>query len=225
MFTKRKLEKFIDKSEENNPIDKNVLLEAKKVAGVNNKTKEDIPKNKKRKMAILVATSCVIIIVSVGLLIGLLPQTPSAPPKIYYSYQESQVYPYESAEKYALDTKKQFEYFNNFENCEENVAIYKDKEKDVLLQQRILLLNTYEVIKMYVELENNYVFDFLGQYDNLENQTIINNRVVEYKTTFDDNSYLYVTIAKFEMNNKVYRVQLDFEQELSWFKILEDFIK
>ena len=50
-------------------------------------------------------------------------------------------------------------YFKNYQNIDEVVTIYKDGEKDVLLSQDVILLDTYEQIKLFVELKGNYILN------------------------------------------------------------------
>lgn len=45
------------------------------------------------------------------------------------------------------------QYFKGYQNVFDSVLIYKNNDKDVLLEQNVILLDTYERIKLNVELE------------------------------------------------------------------------
>ena len=97
-------------------------------------------------------------------------------------------------------------YLKNYQNIDEVIKIYKEGEKDVLLSQDVILLDTYEQIKLFVELKDNYIFEFLSKYESLSSEIIINGVKI----------YLYKTFTKFIYQGHVYRICFDLEGETDW---------
>lgn len=108
------------------------------------------------------------------------------------------------------------QYFKGYQNVFDTVLIYKNNDKDVLLEQNVILLDTYERIKLNVELEKNYIFDFLTDFDWLENKFSVNDIQISYNTTFDEELYLYKTFTKFNYKGYVYKVYFEMEGEIDW---------
>ena len=159
-----------------------------------------------------------LIIISFGIFLGITLSKPNNPlePPIHYSYSEDNIYKYVSVEQYNEDKNMNILYFKNYQNIEERVKIYKDGDKDVLLSQEIILLDTYERIELNVELKNNYIFDFLKDFDLLENTVSLKSLQIYFNTTFDESLFLYITLAKFSYNGNVYKVYFEMEGETDW---------
>lgn len=107
-------------------------------------------------------------------------------------------------------------YLKNYQNIDEVIKIYKEGEKDVLLSQDVILLDTYEQIKLFVELKDNYIFEFLSNYESLSSEIIINSVKINYNTKFDEEIYLYKSFTKFSYKGHVYRICFDLEGETDW---------
>lgn len=107
-------------------------------------------------------------------------------------------------------------YFKNYQCVDEVVTIYTDNGSDVLLSQDVILLDTYEQIKLFVELKGNYIFKFFSNYESLSNEIVINGVKINYDTKFDEELYLYKTFTKFIYQGHVYRICFDLEGETDW---------
>lgn len=227
MFTKRKLAKLMENKNDNKQeINYKVLDKAKEETGWNDACEVKVIDNRKQKLIITAAISCMVILIALGIFFGIALSNKPNPldPLIYYSYNEDNIYKYESVEKYNKDKNRNILYFDNYQNINEVVKVYTDKRQDVLLRQEILLMDTYEHIELIVELQNNYVFDFLTDYDKLKNKTKINGVQISYTTTFSEEIYLYKTLAKFSYKGNVYRAYFEMEGEKDWQEELSELL-
>lgn len=219
MFTKRKLAKLMEKQDDNKQeINYEILHKAKEETLWNDACEVKAVDNKKQQLIITATICCLLIIISFGIFLGITLSKPNNPlePPIHYSYSEDNIYKYVSVEQYNEDKNMNILYFKNYQNIEERVKIYKDGDKDVLLSQEIILLDTYERIELNVELKNNYIFDFLKDFDLLENTVSLKSLQIYFNTTFDESLFLYITLAKFSYNGNVYKVYFEMEGETDW---------
>ncbi len=219
MFTKRKLAKLMEKQDDNKQeINYEILHKAKEETHWNAACEVKVVDTRKQQLIITATICCLLIIISFGIFLGITLSKPNNPlePPIHYSYSENNIYKYGSVEKYNEDRNLDLLYFKNYKNIEERVKIYKDGEKDVLLSQDVILLDTYEQIKLFVELKGNYIFKFLSNYESLSSEIIINGVKINYDTKFDEELYLYKTFTKFIYQGHVYRICFDLEGETDW---------
>lgn len=219
MFTKRKLAKLMEKQEDNNKqeINYEILQKAKEETHWNDVGEVRVIDNRKQKIILTTVISCLLILISIGIYLGLTLSKPKNPLDlpIFYSYDEDNIYMYESVEKYMADKNVNLLYFKNYQIEAERVKIYKDVDKDVLLSQEIIL-DTYERIELNVELKNNYIFDFLTEFDLLKNKYLVNDVQINFNTTFDEEVYAYRTLAKFKYKDYVYKIYFEMEEETDW---------
>jgi len=83
---------------------------------------------------------------------------------------------------------------------------------------------TYEEIKMYIELQGGYIFDFLDRFENLEQKLEIKGTVVNYDTFFDEEQYLFCTRTSFEIGGFNYKVEFFLEDQEQWCSYLEEIL-
>lgn len=219
MFTKRKLAKLIEKQDDNKQeINYEILHKAKEETHWNDACEVKAVDNRKQQLIITATICCLLILISLGIFLGITLSKPNNPlePPIHYSYSEDNVYKYVSVEKYNEDKNINILYFKNYQDVDEVVTIYTDNGSDVLLSQDVILLDTYEQIKLFVELKDNYIFEFLSNYESLSSEIIINGVKINYNTKFDEELYLYKTFTKFIYQGHVYRICFDLEGETDW---------
>ncbi len=182
------------------------------------------------KILLMIVASIVFVLAVIGISLGIiLPKQSHDPlslPNIkFYQYNSENMLLYDSIEEYVVDKKVQFEYFTNLSQIKEKAKIYLDGTKDVLINQHITFIDTLETITLYVELKDNYMFDFLFEYDKLENTIVLNNTEINYSTNYNQLTYSYVTHAKFKYKDKIYRVSFDLIEEDGWKTYLQQLIK
>ncbi len=219
MFTKRKLAKLMEKQDDNKQeINYEILHKAKEETHWNDACEVKAVDNRKQQLIITATICCLLIIISFGIFLGITLSKPNNPlePPIHYSYSEDNIYKYVSVEQYNEDKNLDLLRFKNYQNIDEAVTIYTDNGSDVLLEQDLILLDTYEQIKLFVELKNNYIFEFLSNYEALSSEIVINGVKINYDTKFDEEIYLYKTFTKFSYKNHVYRICFDLEGETDW---------
>lgn len=219
MFTKRKLAKLMEKQDDNKQeINYEILHKAKEETHWNDACEVKAVDNRKQQLIITATICCLLIIISFGIFLGITLSKPnnSLEPPIHYSYSEDNIYKYVSVEQYNEDKNLDLLRFKNYQNIDEAVTIYTDNGSDVLLEQDLILLDTYEQIKLFVELKNNYIFEFLSNYEALSSEIVINGVKINYDTKFDEEIYLYKTFTKFSYKNHVYRICFDLEGETDW---------
>lgn len=219
MFTKRKLAKLMEKQDDNKQeINYEILHKAKEETHWNDACEVKAVDNRKQQLIITATICCLLILISLGIFLGITLSKPNNPlePPIHYSYSEDNVYKYISVEKYNEDNNLDLLYLKNYQNIDEVIKIYKEGEKDVLLSQDVILLDTYEQIKLFVELKDNYIFEFLSNYESLSSEIIINGVKINYNTKFDEEIYLYKSFTKFSYKGHVYRICFDLEGETDW---------
>ncbi len=219
MFTKRKLAKLIEKQDDNKQeINYEILHKAKEETHWNDACEVKAVDNRKQQLIITATICCLLILISLGIFLGITLSKPNNPlePPIHYSYSEDNDYKYVSVEKYNEDKNINILYFKNYQDVDEVVTIYTDNGSDVLLSQDVILLDTYEQIKLFVELKDNYIFEFLSNYESLSSEIIINGVKINYNTKFDEEIYLYKTFTKFIYQGHVYRICFDLEGETDW---------
>ena len=143
----------------------------------------------------------------------------------FYQYNEDDVILYESINQFVDNNDIAFEYFKDFNNCEEEVKVYLDNNNAILINQHIFNSESLETIILYVELEDNYMYDFLYKYEELNEKITINNIEIDYKFKYEESTYSYVTHAKFKYKDKIYRVSFDLIEEDGWKTYLQQLIK
>ncbi len=227
MIRNKKVKKSIEKTHNIPPINYEVLEEAKKRANWKN---SDVVKVKDSRKLKLIYMSCamlfVTIIVATTLGIVYLTNNDSTKgPPTCYAYSEDKIYGYESIEKYKIDKKLDILYFHDYNNIEEAARVYTDKGKDVVICQDLLLLDNYETIKLYIELANNYIFDFLSEFEKLTQSTNIGGIDIKYNTKFDEDLYLYKTYLKFNYKGYTYKISCELLEENDWKEHIEKLLK
>ena len=95
-------------------------------------------------------------------------------------------------------------------------VIYTNNDKDVLLEQNVILLDTYERIKLNVELEKKLYIWFFNRFRLVGKQIFVNDIQISYNTTFDEELYLYKTFTKFNYKGYVCKVYFEMEEETDW---------
>ena len=191
MFTKRKLAKLMEKQDDNKQeINYEILHKAKEETHWNDACEVKVVDNRKQQLIITATICCLLILISLGIFLGITLSKPNNPLDLLY--------------------------LKNYQNIDEVIKIYKEGEKDVLLSQDVILLDTYEQIKLFVELKDNYIFEFLSKYESLSSEIIINGVKINYDTKFDEEIYLYKTFTKFIYQGHVYRICFDLEGETDW---------
>lgn len=231
MQRKDKLAKLLEKSNVSQPINYEVLEKAKRNTNWDQMTNDGRIKNLwQNKILLMVVASIVFVLAVIGISLGIiLPKQSKDPlslPNIkFYQYNSDDMLLYGSIEEYVVDKKVQFEYFTNLSQIKEKAKIYLDGTKDVLINQHITFIDTLETITLYVELEDNYIFDFLYEYNDLNQKITINNIEIDYKFTYEESTYSYITHAKFKYKDKIYRVSFDLIEEDGWKTYLQQLIK
>ncbi len=230
MQRKDKLAKLLEKSSVSQPINYEVLEKAKKNTNWDQITNDGRIKNLwQNKILLMIVASIVFVLAVIGISLGIiLPKqnNPELLPNIkFYQYNEDDVILYESINQFIDNNNIEFEYFKDFINCEEEVKVYLDGEENILINQHIFNLETLDTIILYIELENNYIFDFLDKYDKLENKVKLNGIDVDFSTNYNESTYSYITHAKFKYKDKIYRVSFDLIEEDGWKTYLQQLIK
>ena len=118
-------------------------------------------------------------------------------------------------------------YFD-FIDAEERCIVYEDEEneknKDVLFRQRIVLLATLEQIDMYIELQDNYIFDCLDMFVDLNSEIELAGVLVKYNTFFDEEQVLYCTRTSLEIDGFTYKIEFLLENEEQWITYLSQIL-
>lgn len=230
MQRKDKLAKLLEKSSVSQPINYEVLEKAKRNTNWDQMTNDGRIKNLwQNKILLMIVASIVFVLAVIGISLGIiLPKqnNPELLPNIkFYQYNEDDVILYESINQFVDNNDIAFEYFKDFNNCEEDVKVYLDNNNKVLVNQHIFNPESLETIILYVELKENYMYDFLFEYDKLENTIVLNNTEINYSTNYNELTYSYVTHAKFKYKDKIYRVSFDLIEEDGWKTYLQQLIK
>ncbi len=230
MQRKDKLAKLLEKSSVSQPINYEVLEKAKSNTNWDQMTNDGRIKNLwQNKILLMIVASIVFVLAVIGISLGIiLPKQSNSPllPDIkFYHYNAENIEAYDSMNIYIENKNIEFIYFDNIVGCEEKVDIYIDKNIDILLRQHIFNIDTLETITLYVELKYNYMFNFLSEYDKLENTIVLNNTEINYSTNYNQLTYSYVTHAKFKYKDKIYRVSFDLIEEDGWKTYLQQLIK
>ncbi len=230
MQRKDKLAKLLEKSNVSQPINYEVLEKAKRNTNWDQMTNDGRIKNLwQNKILLMIVASIVFVLAVIGISLGIiLPKqnNPELLPNIkFYQYNEDDVILYESINQFVDNNDFAFEYFKDFNNCEEEVKVYLDNNNKVLVNQHIFNPESLETIILYVELKENYMYDFLFEYDKLENTIVLNNTEINYSTNYNQLTYSYVTHAKFKYKDKIYRVSFDLIEEDGWKTYLQQLIK
>ncbi len=231
MQRKDKLAKLLEKSSVSQPINYEVLEKAKSNTNWDQMTNDGRIKNLwQNKILLMIVASIVFVLAVIGISLGIiLPRQSNDPlslPNIkFYQYNSDNMLLYDSIEDYIADKKVQFEYFTNLSQIKEKAKIYLDGTEDVLINQHVTFTDTLETITLYVELKDNYMYDFLFEYDKLENTIVLNNTEINYSTNYNQLTYSYVTHAKFKYKDKIYRVSFDLIEEDGWKTYLQQLIK
>ncbi len=230
MQRKDKLAKLLEKSSVSQPINYEVLEKAKRNTNWDQMTNDGRIKNLwQNKILLMIVASIVFVLAVIGISLGIiLPKqnNPELLPNIkFYQYNEDDVILYESINQFVDNNDIAFEYFKDFNNCEEEVKVYLDNNNKVLVNQHIFNPESLETIILYVELKENYMYDFLFEYDKLENTIVLNNTEINYSTNYNQLTYSYVTHAKFKYKDKIYRVSFDLIKEDGWKTYLQQLIK
>ncbi len=230
MQRKDKLAKLLEKSSVSQPINYEVLEKAKRNTNWDQMTNDGRIKNLwQNKILLMIVASIVFVLAVIGISLGIiLPKqnNPELLPNIkFYQYNEDDVILYESINQFVDNNDIAFEYFKDFNNCEEDVKVYLDNNNKVLVNQHIFNPESLETIILYVELKENYMYDFLFEYDKLENTIVLNNTEINYSTNYNQLTYSYVTHAKFKYKDKIYRVSFDLIEEDGWKTYLQQLIK
>lgn len=226
MIRNKKLKKSIEKNH-NIPINYEVLENAKKRANWKNSDVVQVKDTRKLK---LIYMSCAMLFVTIIIattlgIVYLTNNDSTNDPPIYYAYSEDKIYGYDSIEKYTKDKNLELLYFNDYNNIEEAARVYTDKGKDVVICQDLLLLDNYETIKLYIELADNYIFDFLSEFDKLTQNTKIGGIDIKYNTKYDEDLYLYRTYLKFNYKGYNYSISCDLLEENDWIQLIEKLLK
>ena len=230
MQRKDKLAKLLEKSSVSQPINYEVLEKAKRNTNWDQMTNDGRIKNLwQNKILLMIVASIVFVLAVIGISLGIiLPKqnNPELLPNIkFYQYNEDDVILYESINQFVDNNDIAFEYFKDFNNCEEDVKVYLDNNNKVLVNQHIFNPESLETMILYVELKENYMYDFLFEYDKLENTIVLNNTEINYSTNYNQLTYSYVTHAKFKYKDKIYRVSFDLIEEDGWKTYLQQLIK
>lgn len=230
MQRKDKLAKLMEKNDVPVEIDYDVLERAKEETDWNLITKDGRVKNlRQNRLIFLIAASMIFVLAVIGISLGLIFHNKSSnsllPEIKYYHYNTDNTDFYKSIEEYISQNDVQFQYLNVLNEFKEKVTVYLDENKDVLIRQHIFNEETLESVILYVELQENYIFDFLDEYDNFTEKIIINNVEVDYKFRYEESTYSYLTHAQFKYKDKVYRVSFDLIEEDAWINYLQQLIK
>ncbi len=231
MQRKDKLAKLLEKSSVSQPINYEVLEKAKRNTNWDQMTNDGRIKNLwQNKILLMIIASIVFVMAVIGISLGIiLPKhssNSSLLPNIkFYQYNEDDVILYESINQFVDNNDIAFEYFKDFNNCEEEVKVYLDNNNAILINQHIFNSESLETIILYVELEDNYMYDFLYKYEELNEKITINNIEIDYKFKYEESTYSYVTHAKFKYKDKIYRVSFDLIEEDGWKTYLQQLIK
>ncbi len=231
MQRKDKLAKLLEKSSVSQPINYEVLEKAKKNTNWDQMTNDGRIKNLwQNKILLMIVASIVFVMAVIGISLGIiLPKqysNSSLLPNIkFYYYNEEDTELHNSIKEYIANKDVKFEYFDNLLNIKEKIKIYLDSGEDILINQHITFSETLETIILYVELKNNYIFDFLDKYDKLENKVKLNGIEVDFSTNYNESTYSYITHAKFKYKDKIYRVSFDLIEEDGWKTYLQQLIK
>ena len=249
---KSKLDKLIEKNDRKRDLNYSLLENAKDELRERNARNKSVKSFNLRKFAqIFVPLSCAIIIIVVSVI--LLPITtddkPALPPSVeippiieippeiekpntdvseekHYS-KTNEFRNIQSVEQLNQDKNISLRYFN-LSDIEENLLVYEDKEnekdKDVLLLQSIVLLETYEEIKMFVELQDSYIIDFLHRFEDLEEKCEIGGVELKYETSFDEDLMLFCTRTTFEIDGFKYRIEFFLEDQEQWTSYLAEIL-
>lgn len=231
MQRKDKLAKLLEKSSVSQPINYEVLEKAKRNTNWDQMTNDGRIKNLwQNKILLMIIASIVFVMAVIGISLGIiLPKhssNSSLLPNIkFYQYNEDDVILYESINQFVDNNDIAFEYFKDFNNCEEEVKVYLDNNNAILINQHIFNSESLDTIILYVELEDNYMYDFLYKYEELNEKITINNIEIDYKFKYEESTYSYVTHAKFKYKDKIYRVSFDLIEEDGWKTYLQQLIK
>lgn len=231
MQRKDKLAKLLEKSSVSQPINYEVLEKAKRNTNWDQMTNDGRIKNLwQNKILLMIIASIVFVMAVIGISLGIiLPKhssNSSLLPNIkFYQYNEDDVILYESINQFVDNNDIAFEYFKDFNNCEEEVKVYLDNNNAILINQHIFNSESLETIILYVELEDNYMYDFLYKYEELNEKITINNIEIDYKFKYEESTYSYVTHAKFKYKDKIYRVSFNLIEEDGWKTYLQQLIK
>lgn len=231
MQRKDKLAKLLEKSSVSQPINYEVLEKAKRNTNWDQMTNDGRIKNLwQNKILLMIIASIVFVMAVIGISLGIiLPKhssNSSLLPNIkFYQYNEDDVILYESINQFVDNNDIAFEYFKDFNNCEEEVKVYLDNNNAILINQHIFNSESLGTIILYVELEDNYMYDFLYKYEELNEKITINNIEIDYKFKYEESTYSYVTHAKFKYKDKIYRVSFDLIEEDGWKTYLQQLIK
>jgi len=230
---KSKLDKLIQTKKDKKELNYSVLDKAKEALSEQKRLKKSRTSFQWKGFAkILVPACCVLIIVIVACVVFYHPaeddsSLPDDSDEKHFSSSENNQRNIQSIESFNKEKNISLRYFS-LENIEETIIIHEDventKDKDVLLWQRILLLETYEEIKMYIELQGGYIFDFLDRFENLEQKLEIKGTVVNYDTFFDEEQYLFCTRTSFEIGGLKYKVEFFLEDQEQWCSYLEEIL-
>lgn len=224
MFTKRKLAKIIEnKRDDKKPINYNVLHKAKENVDWNEIGEVRVVDTKKQKLIIVATICCLVILISLGVYLGVIlskPQKEMFSPPIQYIPSDDKMYEYDSVQQYNVDNNLNLLHFSGYQTSSEFVKIYTDKDVDVLLTQKIILKETNEELEMYVQLKNNYIFDFLSDFDTIDSTIKIKDIQMLFDTKFDEQSRLYTTLVKFNFKGHLYKMSFSLQGEMDWQKEL-----
>lgn len=234
---KSRLDRVIERNDEKKAVNYSVMDRA------NERLRQHESGQKKEKCfqwgalsKILVPLCCVVIIL-VGVVVfhHSSSDDPYIPPTFEQPDDVNKVYGIANAKQrfiqsisdYNNERKLSLKYFKLFD-IEEEIIVYEDeenkKDKDVLLRQKVTLLETYESIEEFIILQGNYIFDFLEDYNSLQQKTEIKGISVQYNTFFDEEQYLYCTRTSLEIDGFTYKIEFLLENEEQWITYLSQIL-
>ncbi|MDE7328504.1 MAG: hypothetical protein K2N57_01990 [Clostridia bacterium] len=242
---KSKLDRLIERNNANRELNSSLLENAKYELRERDARKRRAKAFSWKNFAkIFVSLCCAVIVIVVSIIIYVPTNDgqPTSPPKIenpplienpkpnetpseekHYAKTENNFHNIQSVDELNRDKNLSLHYFNLF-GAEETIFVFEDEENekdiDVLLKQRILLVETFEEILLYVELQDNYIFDFLERFDNLSQVCNIDGVTIKFDTIFDEDYYLYCTRTTFEIDGFKYRVEFFMEDPEQWISYL-----
>lgn len=241
---KSKLDKLIRAEKDNKELSYSIIDKAKDELCEQNRLKESKRSFRWGTLAKILVPMCCVLIVIVACVVTYYPSSEdtSLPPVIeapkpdekpndsegkHFASSDNNRRNVISIESFNKEKNILLKYFE-VENSEETIIVYEDveneKDKDVLLRQRMLLLETYEEIIMYIELQDGYIFDILDIFENLGQKKEIKGTVVNYDTFFDEEQYLFCTRTNFEIDGFKYKIEFFFEDEEQWQSYLAEIL-
>lgn len=224
---KSKLDRFIERNDEKKAINYSVMDRANERLRCRDSGQRKEKGFQWGTLSKILVPLCCVVIILVGVIVfhhspsddPYIPPALEKPENKFYGTGNADQRNIQSINDYNDEKNISLRYFD-LSNSEEFIIVFEDKEnkkdKDVLLWQRTLLLDTYEEISLFVELQDNYEFDILYKFNNPMQGREINGKQVQFYTFFDEEHYLYCTRASLEIDGFTYKIEFLLENEEQW---------